>query len=342
MERQPHKEWLRHHRRLYLRFEPGALFLGLILGVPAALLLGPNPSVLKVFPTFSESVILDRVVAVALAKVVGAGLMAATYRTVTRSKRIGAVSASERLARDPRPRILYVRAFANDDRLIAGATPVEKVLDPSAWTREVRFEEALAAGLAPIGAMYAIGQPNEALPRLGAIRRYPEGAWEDAFRAMHAECALVTAQAGKGKGLTFEIVEAFTAASFKPILLCFPPADGTGAPPEADYAEFKALLASAGVDTVVPERLGRGYFVWFSNPKEGVVLKPTDVSFAARSTDGRFPGFSAVWPVFDRVVPGRTRDVRWHVRDDHFKGSLIVAGIVAVMWALGLSLFYVI
>jgi hypothetical protein len=317
--------WPRYHRRLYQKAEPSRLVFGTGLLVPGGLLMAGNPNIMRLLPVFSDFVILNSLAALVFAKIVGFVLLTVGYRLVRTSKRIGAFSANERLQRDPRPRILYIRAFVNDNRLTSQADPGEKFFNPLAWSQEVRFEEALANGLAPIGALCAIGKPGEELPLLGAVRHYPKGPWKDAFKQMHNECALVAVQAGHGDGLTYELIEALKLASFKPILLCFPLARPGDPPPEKEYAAFKALLEQQGVRPVLPPRLGRGYFIWFSTPKEGMVLTPREVSFEARRMNEVFPGFTAVRQKFDDIVPGMT----WHAVHRSERTMIIAFSILA-------------
>jgi hypothetical protein len=326
------KDWPSYHRRLYLRAEPASFLIGAILLVPGALLAG-NPNVLRFLPTISDSIVLDSLVVATLARIVGCVLIGVGYRFVRTAKRVAAVSADERLRLDPRPRILYIRAFADDAHLIGKADPGEKFVDPTAWAKELRFEEVLAAALAPVGAMYAIGRPGEELPPLGAVRRYPKGAWEDAFRQMHAECALVAVQAGRGNGLTYELIEAFKPKSFKPIVVCFPPDTPGGPPPEKRYAEFRALLEQQKIAAVLAPHLGRGYFVWFSTPLEGVVLTAKEVSFEARQANSVFPGYTAVRQKFDEIIPGMT----WHAVHKSEHGLVVLHSIVASI-AIALSI----
>jgi hypothetical protein len=315
-----------------LRAEPVSLVIGAILIVFGAL---PafNPNVLRFLPAISDSIVLDSVVIGTLARIVGCGLIGAGYGFVRTAKQVAAVSADERLQLDPRPRILYMRAFVDDAHLIGKADPGERFVDPTAWAKELRFEEALAKALAPIGAMYAIGRPGEELPPLGAVRRYPMGAWEDAFKQMHRECALVAVQAGHGNGLTYELTEAFKPEAFKPVVVCFPPETPGGSPPEKRYGEFKALLEQQGIAAVLAPRLGRGYFVWFSTPQEGVVLTATEVSFEARRANSVFPGYTALRQKFDEIIPGMT----WHAVHEAEHGLVVAHSIMASV-AIALSI----
>ena len=321
------RNWPRYHRRLYLKGDPAHFALGILVAFPGTLLAFGNQSLLRLAPSVSDSVVLDVLVVSLVASVLGTALVGLAHRLIRKSRRIEAASADERLQEDPRPRILYIRAFVDEDHQISKANPVEKIGDPTAWLREVRFEEALAAGIAPIGVMYAIGKPGEELPPLGAIRRYPEGPWQDMFQSMHRECALVAVQAGHGHGLAYELVEAFKPESFKPILLCFPPASPDAPPPAERYARFKALLEERGITAVLPLSLGRGYFVWFSSPHKGTVLTPREVSFEARRTNEAFPGFTAVRQKFDEIVPGMTSDAVHHSERALAFGHWVLASI---------------
>jgi hypothetical protein len=86
------KNWPRYHRRLYLRAEPSLFISGVLLAVPGALLTFGNPSVLRLFPTFSEAIVLDSLAVAVAAKVVAALFLAPAYRMLTTARRIGAAS----------------------------------------------------------------------------------------------------------------------------------------------------------------------------------------------------------------------------------------------------------
>ncbi len=73
---------------------------------------------------------------------------------------------------DPRPPILYLRPFSQDDQPLSkarhGVLP-KLVLQPGAAST---LDQVVLEAAAPYGPVIAIGRPDEPLPPLGAARRY--------------------------------------------------------------------------------------------------------------------------------------------------------------------------
>jgi hypothetical protein len=84
-------------------------------------------------------------------------------------------------------------------------------VDPASSTGLVSKEEQLAATVAPIGPMVAIGRPGERLPKPGAVRAYAgDEEWREVVDNWLSISRLVILRAGATEGLWWEIKRAFT------------------------------------------------------------------------------------------------------------------------------------
>jgi len=121
-----------------------------------------------------------------------------------RAKRHAAPLAEDVLAMDPRPPVLYLRSFETDSGL-------------------ANQEDALADIVDEVGPFIAIGQPGEALPRLGAARQYVgDGEWQPYVRDMLDRSRMVFMLAGKTEGLGWEINEAFQRLDPRRLVILVP------------------------------------------------------------------------------------------------------------------------
>jgi hypothetical protein len=131
------------------------------------------------------------------------------------------------LARDARPPVLYLRAFADDTA--AGGVYTRTAL-PVAPASE---EEQLAHALNEIGPCVAVGRPGEALPALGASRTYVgDDHWKETVLRLMARARLVVFRAGATDGVLWEMYEAFRRLRPEQLLILVP--DGP-----AQYAAFR-------------------------------------------------------------------------------------------------------
>jgi hypothetical protein len=116
-------------------------------------------------------------------------------RCFTRAKRLRAPSASEVLARDLRPPVVYFRPFTAD-------VDASKTVTRTSWATE---EEALAKAMNDIGPLVAIGAPDETMPSLGAARTYVENEkWQQAALDLVARAAVVIMRIGNTPGFWWE------------------------------------------------------------------------------------------------------------------------------------------
>jgi hypothetical protein len=135
-----------------------------------------------------------------------------------RGERYLAWSAAETMARDPRPPVLYLRAFTDEPATRRSLTRVGR------HNVNVHYglgeEECLQEQLSRIGPFVAIGRPSDPLPQLGAHRLYVEGAdWRTVVLGLMDQAAALVIRIGRGEGLAWEIGQALTR--FPPERLLF-------------------------------------------------------------------------------------------------------------------------
>jgi hypothetical protein len=128
------------------------------------------------------------------------------WRWWRRSRQYVAASATEAMALDPRPPVLYLRSFLDDGRSLlaqTGAAPKRALM---AFVQLRTPEEDAADALHRIGPVIAIGKPGEPLPELGAARMYvPHDRWKAEVLALMQRAALVVIRLGSSPGVLWEI-----------------------------------------------------------------------------------------------------------------------------------------
>lgn len=121
-------------------------------------------------------------------------------RLVERGRQYLALPAAEALAADPRPPILLLRAFGDDDLFDPGVQRSPFDFAP------VRYEARIARALAPFGPIVAIGRPGEPLPAAGAARLYVHNDdWQAAVLHFLDRARLVFLMVGATEGVAWEI-----------------------------------------------------------------------------------------------------------------------------------------
>jgi hypothetical protein len=141
--------------------------------------------------------------------------------------------ARQLLADDSRPPVLYLRSFAVDD-VTSGTSTLR--LSGLGTTAPVTEEEQVVRALAPVGPVVAIGQPGEALPRLGAARIYVGDDWQRVVVQLMGRARLVVLGAGFSRGLLWELDQARRLVAPERIVLL-----STLAP--AEYERFRVVAA---------------------------------------------------------------------------------------------------
>lgn len=117
------------------------------------------------------------------------GLVSACSALYSRGEQHLRGTADDAIAADRRSPVLYLRSFDDEYQV-----SIE--------------EEVLADILGEIGPFVAIGRPEDALPPLGAYRKYlPKGPWKPHVQALIDKAQLVILVAGKTEGLSWEMAE---------------------------------------------------------------------------------------------------------------------------------------
>jgi hypothetical protein len=125
---------------------------------------------------------------------------------------------AEVLAKDPRPPVLYLRAFAQESQFFVIGSKSNYGAYVKSWHARVAteeqaigltFEEYLGdAFFAQIGPFIALGSPEDYLSPEGALRTYADDAnWKDLFLRFAREAACIIAEAGKSSNLHWEFTQ---------------------------------------------------------------------------------------------------------------------------------------
>lgn len=135
---------------------------------------------------------------------------------VAKGRQMRAERALELLSRDPRPPVLFLRSFQDDD-LIDPSFPATNQTVP------VRYESRLVKGLKTLGPAVALGRPGEVQPELGAARLYVgDSDWQNAIAYFMDRAVAVVAVVGQSQGLWWEIEFAADRVPLERLLLFFP------------------------------------------------------------------------------------------------------------------------
>jgi hypothetical protein len=143
-----------------------------------------------------------------------------------------AASAAELRRVDPRPAVLLLRSF-KDDELTLRPMPRFNLwtlfdADDTKKGRDYTLEEAIATVLDEYGPVIAIGEPGRALHPLGAAREnVADEHWQDAVDRHIVEAAWIVAIAATSEGLLWELQRILERGAARKLLLVFPPVSDT-------------------------------------------------------------------------------------------------------------------
>ena len=231
-------------RRLLLRviFEAGAIIL-LLLGLPLLLIFFlsapfPYTTIIFLLPTTLFYFKLVR-------KVRRKGKQYSAMRYTT-------VDGAERLSRDKRRPILYLRSFLEE-------TPHDPLRD------DFRTEEELLDSvLKEVGPMVAIGRPGEPLPPLGASRYYfKDDEWREEVQKLMERAQFIVIKPGLAENLRWEIRTASKLCP--PQKLLFPLLEYQtrgGNFRERNYKPFRRIIQDE-MGVTLPEDIGTATFLSF-------------------------------------------------------------------------------
>ena len=125
------------------------------------------------------------------------------------AKRAKARSANDILKDDPRPPVLYLRAFSMEEEFFV-YLPNDEASKYSTYMGQkvgVTLEQYLAATLwQEIGPVVALGNPEDYVPPEGAARVYEgDENWKEEFLSLAHSAACIIIQAGASQNLQYEL-----------------------------------------------------------------------------------------------------------------------------------------
>jgi hypothetical protein len=138
------------------------------------------------------------------------------------ARRYGAVAARDLLAADPRPPVLLLRSFADDNRRMLAKAQ-------AGWSGHGArtFEEVITKRLQPFGPVVAIGRPGEAVPSAGAAREYlSDETWQERVEELIGQALAIVVIAGMTANLGWELQRIESLGATHKLLLVVP-AQGT-------------------------------------------------------------------------------------------------------------------
>jgi hypothetical protein len=155
-----------------------AASVGIILAINAIL---PNP----------ENSLWKTVVR-SLGAGLGAGLYLLSRGLRAYGRRLRLADAATRLRHDPRPPVVYLRSFQDDE--------------VTYYRQGETLEELLMAVFRKVGPFVAIGRPNEKLPPLGAARfQIPGEDWKQTATELMDRAGLIVLRPGETDGVLWEV-----------------------------------------------------------------------------------------------------------------------------------------
>jgi hypothetical protein len=133
--------------------------------------------------------------------------------------KVAADRAEDALKNDPRPPVLYLRSFKDDE--IDSRHPAWGGIGKKTLLG-VTEEQEIAKALREIGPFVAIGDPDENLPDLGAARLYVGEEWQQVIADLVQRSRLVVLRAGSTRGFWWEVEYVARHAPPEKILLLIP------------------------------------------------------------------------------------------------------------------------
>lgn len=187
-----------------------------------------------------------------------------SFALLRRGGRYFVMGADAAMTTDPRPPVLYLRSFKDDDSTVDLPKPL---LTPDffVFSPNPRAEEMLA-GLNTIGPLVAIGKPGEDLPEAGAFRLYvPDTEWKAKVHEIMERCRIVV-MLGKTTtgGVHWEIGEAIAKLRPDQLLFFFPHAVNDEEIMEKNYYAFRNSVQRY-FPSELPEVIGHSNFLRFTD-----------------------------------------------------------------------------
>ena len=172
-------------------------------------------------PTDAQSVASDLETAGLVLVVLGAII----FRT---ARRLGSIQARRLMLRDPRPPVLYLRAFGDDRLKLWTATfGRPSLIERFTLRRFDTFEEVLARHLSRYGPVIAVNPPRTRLAPLGAARETIDSPdWQSVVAGLMARSSLIVLVAPPRKvtdGLRWELESVSAGNYWDKALIVVPP-----------------------------------------------------------------------------------------------------------------------
>jgi hypothetical protein len=143
-----------------------------------------------------------------------------------KAKRLLMLDAKQLMNEDPRPCVLFLRSFSDDQISLENAKPpwYLRVLDPGSVNSNL--EELVVKTYSDIGPVIAIGRPTDEIPPLGAARHYLGGEdWQSTVRSLIREASVIIIGIGpSSEGLDWELNTIATEGQINKTLFLVPPA----------------------------------------------------------------------------------------------------------------------
>ncbi|HKV09352.1 MAG TPA: hypothetical protein VJ725_14510 [Thermoanaerobaculia bacterium] len=199
---------------------------------------------------------------------------AANWRNARRTK----AGQEDRLSDDPRPRIVYLRSFAEDGSVQEQSSLVSLALLSSPMNLlsgsliaplvpEKTYEESISSPLRKIGPVVALAKPGEALPELGAIRiQAPDTEWQQKIISMFKDGRLIVfslSYVSPSEGLLWELKKATELVPLSRIVISIELGETDRAVRQIRYERLQQLLEPI-LGQQLPKKIGNKSFLYFN------------------------------------------------------------------------------
>jgi hypothetical protein len=174
----------------------------------------------------------------------------------TRAQRLAQPSLQELRALDPRPPVLFLRSFHDDQVTLDSARPplALRLVDPGVRSRHL--EHLLVQDYEVLGPLVAVGRPGEPRVPVGAGRQYlADERWQDVVASSMRQAAGIVVVLAEGDGLAWELAELARAGHLHKTTFVVPPDRATDPPQVLDrLAQVDPRLDALRSDLQPPAR----------------------------------------------------------------------------------------
>jgi hypothetical protein len=187
-----------------------------------------------------------------------------------------APSAQERLRKDKRRPVLYLRSFALDETLNTRISLMSRLL--GLLSSSQTLEEKVVSILSRLGPVIAIGRPGETLPTVGAARFYVgDDRWNQKVAEIASVAQLVIWASGTTDGLRWELQYLLKMLAPGRLLLWLHP-NILGLHGAAREAEWRKFLEQFGdlLPAQFPAAIGETRFIYLRADGAPVAVSPDD------------------------------------------------------------------